>query len=506
MLRTLRSFYLFFLLVFSARTLYGQVPTGTPPFGSFDGGPDIVNLANLNAHIAVPVRHKTGRGTNFTYDLSYDTSVWYPVGSSGSQSWHPVYNWGWRAQTEVATGYASFSNAGITDCSTGGKKTGSETNYNNWIYHDPFGVSHPVAGTTQVLSGTCSSYTPSFVNTATDGSGITLHAVGNTFAAVTTTSGKVFTIPVLSGIGAASAVNRNGNELTVDSNGNFTDTLGTIALAVTGTAPNPTTFTYTAPSGAAAPFTLSYKTYTVKTNFGCSGVADYGPTSNSLVDKITLPDSSFYQFNYEATPGFTGDVTGRLLSVTLPTGGTISYTYTGGSSGHITCADGSAAGLTRQTPDGTWTYVRTAGTGAAYKTSVTDPQGNNTQIQFQGIYETQRQVFQGTSTLLQTTNTCYNASASPCTATAIVLPISQVDVYVQPAGSSNLTAKHTSKYNATFGMQTEQDDYDYVSSGVGTLLQKTAITYTSLGNNLVAFPQQVTATNSAGTTVSQHEL
>ena len=26
-----------------------QVATGTPPFGSFAGGPDIINLANINA-------------------------------------------------------------------------------------------------------------------------------------------------------------------------------------------------------------------------------------------------------------------------------------------------------------------------------------------------------------------------------------------------------------------------------------------------------------------------
>jgi len=57
---------------------------------------------------------------------------------------------------------------------------------------------------------------------------------------------------------------------------------------------------------------VSYVAYTVKTNFGCSGKSEYGPTSNSLVDRITLPDGSFYQFHYEPTPGFTGDVTGTI--------------------------------------------------------------------------------------------------------------------------------------------------------------------------------------------------
>jgi hypothetical protein len=37
---------------------------GTPPFGSFTGGPDIIDLANLNSHISIPVLHKPGRGTD----------------------------------------------------------------------------------------------------------------------------------------------------------------------------------------------------------------------------------------------------------------------------------------------------------------------------------------------------------------------------------------------------------------------------------------------------------
>src|SRR5262249_49616855 len=158
--------------------------------------------------------------------------------------------------------------------------------------------------------------------------------------------------------------------------------------------------------------------------------------------EIDLPDSAVnpsdkYTFTYETTPGDTHsphDITGRLISVTLPTGGTINYTYTGGSSGNITCADGSASGLTRQTPHGTWTHAGTAGTGAAYTTTIPAPQlsydssANQTVIQFQGIYETQRKVYQGsaaTGTLLRSWNTCYNGAASPCTGTAITAQVTR---------------------------------------------------------------------------------
>src|SRR5258708_33306606 len=109
MIRSLRLIVPMVLFSFTLGQLEAQVPTGTPPFGSFGGGPDVINLANLNSHIVVPVLHKPGRGTNFTYDLSYDSSVWYPVTSGSTTTWTPVLGWGWRGQTEVATGYISFS-------------------------------------------------------------------------------------------------------------------------------------------------------------------------------------------------------------------------------------------------------------------------------------------------------------------------------------------------------------------------------------------------------------
>jgi RHS repeat-associated protein len=502
------SFVLFLLLGALAPRVMSQAPTGTPPFSSTGGGPDAVDLANLNVHITIPMISKPGRGTDFTYAYSYDSSVWYPAGSS----WMPAYNWGFRAQTEVATGYASYKTASITNCTDGsGHKTGSELNYNTWIYHDQFGIPHPVDPTavTQVLTGTCSSYTPSFVLVTKDGAGLTLHAIGNSTSTVTMTKGHVFNVPAGLGTGAASGVDRNGNEITVDGAGHFTDTTGNTVLTVSGTAPSPTTLTYTAPSGAAASYTITYVTYAVKTNFGCSGIGEYGPTNNSLVDRITQPDGSFYKFTYEPTPGFTGDVTGRIASVALPTGGTITYAYSGGSSGNITCADGSTPGMTRVTPDSPtpWTYARTAGTGAAYTTTVTDPErdtnapaGNVTLIQFQGIYETQRRSYQGlsTGTLLQTTNTCYNGAVSPCTASAITLPISQRDIYVLP-GPGTLVSKHTTKYDPTYGMVTEQDDYDFGSGSPSTtLLKQQLITYASLTNGIVSAPQVITVQNASG--------
>src|SRR5271165_3098035 len=103
------------------RLSMAQQATGLPLFGSFGGGPfDAINLGNLNVHFVVPVLHKAGRGTPFTYDLSYDSSVWYPALVNGVETWQPVSNWGWRAVTEVSTGYLSYL-SGQTKCSIGGQ-------------------------------------------------------------------------------------------------------------------------------------------------------------------------------------------------------------------------------------------------------------------------------------------------------------------------------------------------------------------------------------------------
>src|SRR5712692_5132389 len=103
-----RLMYLLTVLLMVDGLGAGQVQTGTPPFGSFGGGPfDTMNLGNLNVHFAIPVVNKAGRGMAFPYNLSYDNSVWYPVGVSGSQNWQPVQNWGWRGQTEIAVGYVT---------------------------------------------------------------------------------------------------------------------------------------------------------------------------------------------------------------------------------------------------------------------------------------------------------------------------------------------------------------------------------------------------------------
>ena len=89
-----RFFVLAVVMFITTIACFGQaVATGTPAFGSFAGGPDVINLGNLNVHYDIPVYSKPGRGIPFSYALKFDNSVWRRVGVSGSGYWQHEGNW-----------------------------------------------------------------------------------------------------------------------------------------------------------------------------------------------------------------------------------------------------------------------------------------------------------------------------------------------------------------------------------------------------------------------------
>jgi RHS repeat-associated protein len=496
----------------------GMCQTGTPPFSSTSGGPDAVDLGNLNVHVAVPFFSKAGRGLPLSYTMSYDSSVWYPVTVSGSTTWTAVGNYGWRGNTEAAMGYATYKvGHGVCYDSYGRKWTNGIFYYRFWVYHDQFGTAHSFNGETDTSDAeVCDPQVddPSFTAVATDGSGYTLIVTNYTDAQIVSPAGFVTTPPVQDPSGSGTATDRNGNQLTT-SGSTVTDTLGTSALSITGSVQTGITYIFQTTGNGTNHVTVTYSPYTVQTAFGCSGISEttitgvYLPTSISRSDGFVTYQ---YQFAYEQTPGYgTGYTTGRLTQVTLPTGGTIAYTYTNGNftsgaSNGVVCADGTAAGFTRTlsagTDEGHWTYARGL-SGSTGQTTVTDPQGNDTVLNFSGIYETSRLVYQGHQTggtLLKNLYRCWNNNFSNCQTQSVSAPITKVDYY--DALTTGFTSGHEVQYNS-YGLPYVVKDWDYgndPATGIGALLREVDTSYANLGNGIVDRPSTVTVKNGSGAT------
>jgi RHS repeat-associated protein len=477
-----------------------QTATTAQPFASIGGGPfDSLNLGSLDTHFEVPVTQKSGRLEPFYYIISYDSLIWTPTTSNGISTWSPLANFGWRYQTDAVFGYVTYSQNNKGPCPTQGDYSISRSNY---VYRDPRGGSHAFPNAFIYISD-CNGLTSTYSGTATDGSGITLSIDGSTpgTATIITPDGGKTSVGNSPYSTSSSLTNTNGNFLTTNGT-TYTDTLGATALTISGTAPNPVTYSFANSAGGTSTVTVNYTSYTIQTSFGCSGITEYSATGN-LITSITMPDNSQYQFTYEQTPGNAGHVTGRIASVTLPTGGVISYTYTGGSNG-INCSDGTAAGLTRTVSGaGSWTYTRSPN-GSLWQTTVNDPLNNQTVLNFAtyngAYYETSRTVYQGSSTsgssLLSVTH-CWNATCTP----GVSATITSLDIYTQPTGASS-AAHQEFTYNS-YGLPTSVLEWDY---GATTVTRNTTINYASPGNGIVDHPSEVIVTNGSGATVADTQI
>jgi len=499
-----------------------QSQTGLPAFGSrINLGPAVVNLSNLNVHVSANIFSKPGRGLPLNYSFMYD--------SLGAPSFTGM---GWT-RTGPA-GWIEVSNTYAAHCPNG---QGPYNVYSFGTYYDANGTTHSFPGASGLLGGATLPGTSVFV-VGPSNVPCVLHA-GDSGAMNDGTGWRYvvdqfldvnFQLPdgtliqpihtkyngpntLDTSVGGSIITDRNGNMLFQELSPNpnqIVDTTGT-TFAVGGDYLAPTSLGYTDSNGRAQTVNISYGSGNVQTNYGCTGgITDFPATAlgSQLVTQITYPDGSAEKFSYEPTPGYPTSTTGRIASITLRTGGTISFTYPGPNDG-INCADGSLAGLTVTLEGGTWNFQRSS---SASTTTITDPQGNQTVVTFGGGLETQRQVYQGdtkTGTLLNTVTTCYNGNKTNCATSLGLFPITELTVFRQVNGKEN---ELDTFFDGNSEVPTEVDEYDFGSGQPGVLLRKRLFTYRNLGNNILNRPASVTVCapggtdsdcNSSGTKVAQ---
>lgn len=464
---TLRRLQHTTLVMLASITALGQattIPTTSPVENH---GEYSINLENLSIQLTNNIRSKPGILPFSTVATGVSNIYSNHGGSTGQQIAGVTLYQPYNATPNNMAARLGFTS---TDCPN------SVNGYylTNFYLLTPDGSSHPVVGTTEVdvpsTSGIiCRNNVQTYSSHTTDGTGL---QVSGTVLKSPTTGAYYFTYSIIFPNGyvlqGATLTDLSGNTITAaEPNGipsYYVDAMGVNALALLSPGSN-TGFSWTDANGATQKFNTISATYNFQTTYGCAlpSIDADGTTYISPVTTINFPDGSTESLAYEQTPGKGSSYsTGRLTKITLRTGGTISFGY----SGAFNCTMLASPTMTRMTSDGTWTYtialLSSSGVPYGSTTTVTDPAGNVTIYTFNGaptLWNTfvpvlaEVQIYNGASTLVSTSVLCYNGNTI-CTGSSaplISLPITKTSETTTLAGmttSTNVTKYFDTTYNA----------------------------------------------------------
>lgn len=395
----------FFLCCLTTTFLSGQVTTAVG--GTIQHfGYDAIDLSNLRITLDIPLIAGNGPTVSDAIEISENFDLY--VGTNG------------QFQGQLFLGYQNSSTWKYTTSTGGTFYWGTSTNVQclsgtqyyqrskqtNPYIVDSMGAHHPLPISWYYYVspiGTCqNSGQYPYSGMTTDGSAIW--------------GGPAMSAVDKSGFSGLGAIDPDGNDINAYHPGT---SYATRSL---------NTFMYKDAAGTTQSVNVTVSPMHITSNWNCPGLLDEDQNPFNLPTSVTYANGTSLGISYE--PGPSGGVTGRLQTLTLPTGGTITYTYTGGNApgpgvGYICGSLGSGGGFTRTTAEGTWSYNTVNHSGPSNGgsvTTVTDPSGNNTIHTFQNLgllaSEVQVQVFQGggvncangctTSNLLLTKIYCYN--------------------------------------------------------------------------------------------------
>ncbi len=470
------------VLLFTA-TAFAQDPaTGFPPFGSLEaGGFDAINRQNLNVNWAIPLVSAPARAGSFRSGIVYDSLIWKLSGGSPN-AWTPVTDksgnptWGWKK--EWPSGMSSFSKwTRQTKCfdEFGGWWWAPIITWSNYAYTDMAGTRHAfsVSWTSNACTGSESGTSTGY---ATDLSGFYIDITNPDSPLVTSPLG--FNYPY-----GETATDTNGNYVSKTVVGNVTtwkDTAGHETLKMDKSNAAYIDYQYPDTAGTYRTIRLNLQTFSIKTNFACSGTVEYTGSASlptSLEFRVGSPPYPTYQFTYEDTPNFPSYKTGRLKRVTLPTGGFYEYQYPPTGNNGINCTDGTVTSLTQVINDGTasatWQFVRTQIDASTWKTRVTPPglsYDNNVPNESVFIFtngrETSQKMYRGLEAgnqVVRTVNTTWAANGSPASKTVIL--------------EDGQTQSQTETVFDTYGNLTERREHAWGPAAPGAVVRTTQMSY-----------------------------
>jgi len=471
----MRKLFVVLGLLLLATRVHAQTHyAGFPMYGSFEiGDADAVNRQDLNSNFSIPIYSGTGRGINLNLNVAYNSLLWQNVNGKWSsvtdQNGNATWGWNTTAVPGIITGQ---ENTVSCDWFQNGKEFyGTTKVYSNYGYIEPNGTLHSFASLDRQVS-TCpnQSFGGATSGYAGDNSGYFMNTLTST---IWSPSGTVIT--------ASKMEDTNGNFISSTTNSNetdWTDSAGHLALKIISGSPT-ISYEYQDTTGVYRTIALTLQTFNVKTNFACSGIIEF-TGSASLPVSVSYPNGLTYALTYEATPGNSGYVTGRVSKVTLPNGGYIDYQY-GATNDGINCSDASVTSLTRTIYDGAnsneWQFTR-APSGTNWLTTVTAPKmaydtvANESTFLFNvGAEEITKKIYQGSTsgTLLRTINTTWSTSNST--------PAAQITILEDNSTQSEIETSYDS-----YGNLLSLKEHDYGTGAPGSILRTT--TYSPLSTSV----------------------
>lgn len=291
--------------------------TGAPTFTTaFPVENGFINLSNGNLHLEIPLASYPQRGKlGYTAKMVYDSRIWTPANLGSGLKWYPVNvpnsQGGWRFVDSANTGEVSETSGYTPVCWNPITESyeeyqwyvsefvwtspqGTQRRFDSSIVYESFCLPDPGQPNSESYADDGSGY---FMK-VTDYTNITIWAPDGTqvYPTVKDTNGNYFSY---SGI-------------------NTVDTLGRTPITRT-TSGATTTLAYLKTGSGTANISVVTKTISPTTSFSQSGVSEYPGGNITVLDYIEFANGTRYTFGYDST--------GELNSITLPTGGTISYTY-----------------------------------------------------------------------------------------------------------------------------------------------------------------------------------
>jgi RHS repeat-associated protein len=452
--------------------------TGTPAFSAPEPAEyGFVDASNGNLRLEIPLGAYPQRGSRkpepiiFTYEGSI---VWTiaginPYWSSATVGGEATEG-GWiNAGSQPLSGQVSW----VADGPTNGQ--GIQCAWDG-TYMEPSGTQHPFPPNGAQIPGNasgCSGVTKADA-LATDSSGYHLYVdcsqtkVSNCIIQVYAPDGTmVFADPATQ--------DAKGNFILVeDSNGNYISNSGGSGNYIDTTGREIAMFNNvdtSNPNSQNTPenYAITWTTIPAYTEFGQPGVAECQSSCTvRVVQSIGLPDGSSFSFKYDCdstkgnsacgSPGGQSAYYAMLTSMTMPTGGTVTYTWDlvtdPYGNKHLWLAS-------RTSASGTWTYAdKTLSTcsptqvGCQQQVTATNPNGDYTVYTFtldNGDWPVEIQRYNGAATLMSTVNTTWDFSHScpwyQCSGHVYVTRSVEKVTYPVPGGAS-ITKQTTYTYDS----------------------------------------------------------